>query len=149
MSHTASVKSIQIVSIDALREAVTELVGKGIRISLKEKATPRAYFTNQAGMGQADYVIELADSKYDVGLYKTESGGYEARTDFYMGSVEGVLGCPASSQDTVDQAKMGKLFSAYATHAAIEQARKKGHMVMRRTDETTGITTLEITGPGL
>jgi hypothetical protein len=148
MSHTATVKSIQIQSVSALRAAVEELAQTGVRCSLIENATPRAYFSNQAGMGPAAFVIRLEDSPYDIGLYKTEAGGYEARTDFYRGAVEGVLGARACTPETSEQAKMGKLFQMYGVHAATEAARKKGHMV-RRIVKEDGRIALEITGANL
>lgn len=148
MSHTATVKSIKIQSLTALRAAVAELSASGIRISLAENTTPRGYFSNQAGMGQAPLVIRLADAPYDIGLYESEGGGYEARTDFYAGHIEKVLGGRATSDATRDQARMGKLFQMYGVHAATEAARKKGHMV-RRITKSDGKIALEISGPNL
>ena len=148
MSHTATVKSIKIQSITALRAAVQELAASGIRCSLIENAKPRAYYANQEGMGMADFVIKLDDCPYDVGLYKTKDGSYEARTDWFMGRVQNVLGAPARSADTADQAKLGKLFQTYGIHAATEAAKKKGLMV-RRTTKADGTVALELTGPSL
>jgi len=148
MSHTSSIKSIKIQSVSALRAAVEELAKSGIACTLVENATPRAYFTNQAGMGQADFVIHLASSSYDVGLYKTADGSYEARTDFYGGGVAAALGAKASCPETREQAQMGKLFQMYGIHATTEAARRKGHMV-RRISKLDGTVALEITGAGL
>lgn len=148
MSHTSTVKSIRIQSVSALRAAVAELATKGIRCSLVENAVPRAYYPNQQGLGQADFVLKLDDCKYDIGLYKTADGSYEARTDFFAGSVEKVIGAPASCPESAEQARMGKLFQAYGVHAAMEAARKKGHMVSRR-DMPDGKVKLEVTGANL
>lgn len=148
MSHTATVKSIKITSLTALRSAVAELAQNGTRCSLIENSTPRAYFSNQAGMGQADFVLKLDASPYDIGLYKTEDGSYEARTDFYAGHIEKVLGAKACSVESAAQAKMGKLFQMYGIHAATEAARKKGHMV-KRVNKEDGRVLLEVTGPNL
>lgn len=149
MSHTASVKSISIQSITALRAAIEELSQTGIRCTLVADAKPRAFYSDQQGMGKADYVVQLADCKYDIGLYKTEDGkGFEARTDFWGGHIEKILGSVASSPETAAQAKMGKLFQMYGIHAATEAARKKGHMV-RRITKADGVMALEITGPNL
>jgi hypothetical protein len=147
MSHTSTVKSIKIQSIPALRSAIDELARMGIQCSLVEKATPRAYFPNQEGMGQADYVIRLEQSPYDIGLYKTDTG-YEARTDFFGGSIERALGVKPTSKESTEQARMGKLFQMYGVHAATEAARMKGHMVQRIT-KPNGVIALEISGPGL
>ena len=149
MSHTATVKSIKIQSINALRATIAELAASGIRCSLIENETPRAYYQNQAGMGQANFVIRLDDAPYDIGLYKTADGkGYEARTDFFAGHVERILGAKATTNESRDQARMGKLFQLYGVHAATEAARMKGHMV-RRINGQDGKIKLEITGAGL
>lgn len=147
MSHTSTVTSIKIQSITALRAAVAELATKGIRCSLIENATPRAYFPNQPGLGKADFVLRLDSANYDVGLYKTDNG-YEARTDFWGGSVEQCLGAPARSAESAQQARMGRLFQMYGVHAATEAARKKGHMV-RRIEKQDGTIALEVSGPNL
>lgn len=149
MSHTSTVKSIKIQSITALRAALAELHASGVQCSLVEGGTPRAYFTNQDGMGKADYVIALPGATYDIGLYKTQDGnGYEARTDFFGGSIERLIGCKASSPESQQQARMGKLFQLYGVHAATEAARRKGHTV-RRIAGADGKIKLEITGAGL
>ncbi len=147
MSHTATVQSIKIQSVSALRAAITELAQSGIRCSLIENATPRAYFPNQVGMGQAEFVVKLEDSPYDIGLYKI-GNEYEARTDFHAGHISKVLGAPASSLASRQQAQMGKLFQMYGVHAATEAARAKGHMV-NRVVRANGKIALEVTGPGL
>lgn len=132
MSHTSSVKSIAISNVEALRAAVEELNANGVRCSLKENASPRAFYQNQTGLGKADYVIELKDSRYDVGLYKSATGGYEVRTDFWGKDVEGQLGAKASAPGKAEQARLGKLFQTYGIHAAMQEARKKGLMATRQ-----------------
>ena len=141
-------KSIKIQSVNALRAAVAELVTTGIRCSLVENATPRAFYPGQQGMGVADFVVKLDSSPYDIGLYKSEAGGYEARTDFWGGHIEKALGGTARSAENREQAKMGKLFQLYGVHAAMEAARKKGHTV-RRIAKEDGTIALEVTGSGL
>lgn len=132
MSHTSSVKSIVITSVEALRAAVEELNTSGVRCTLKENANPRAYYTGQQGLGKADFVIELKDSRYDVALYRDANGGYEVRTDFWGKDVEGQLGATASGPGKAEQAKLGKLFQAYGIHAAMFEARKKGLQATRQ-----------------
>jgi len=146
MSHTASIKATKIQSISALRAAVQELNERhGIKCSLLERAKPRAYFADQAGMGLAPYVLHLADCKYDIGFYEDPKGGYEARTDFWSGHVEKVLGVEACSITGREQAKLGKMFQAYGIHAAMEQARKQGYSVRRQAGKD-GAEQLVITG---
>lgn len=131
MSHTSAVKSIKFTNLDALRAAVEELNGKGIKMTLVPNAKPRAYFQNQQGMEQADFVIQLGGSRYDIGLYKQADGSYESRTDFWGGDVEKLLGAKAGDKGRADQAKMGKLFQTYGVHAALQQARKQGLQASR------------------
>lgn len=117
----------------------------GVKCSLIENATPRAYFNNQQGMGVAPFVIRLDDCKYDIGIYQDGKGGYEARTDFWSGYVEKVVGVEACSVASKEQAKLGKLFQAYGIHAAMEQARKQGYTV-RRVAGKNGAEQLIVTG---
>ncbi len=147
ISHTSTIRSIKIQSITALRTAVTELAATGVKCTLLENATPRGYSPNQVGMGPADFVIKLADSTYDIGLYKTEHG-YEARTDWFMGSVEKVLGAPPTCPEASEQAKLGKLFQMYGVAAATEQARRKG-LSVRRFNKEDGTICLALTGASL
>lgn len=113
--------------------------------SLKENAVPRAYYSNQQGMGKAPYVIELSGSRYDIGLYPDGAGGYSAATDFWGGDVEKQLGVQACSATGKEQAKMGRLFQSYAIHATLEEARKKGYTA-RRVKGKDGTEQVVITG---
>lgn len=146
MSHTTTIDAIAIVDIEALKAAVAELAQAGMKISLQTGGKPRAYFPDQKGMGEAAYVIKLADAKYDIGVYKGEKGAYELRTDFWAGSVEKVLGAPASSAEKRDQARLGKLYQMYGVHAATRQARKQGYPV-RRAVAADGTIKLEMEVP--
>ena len=129
MSHTTTVNSVTLVSKSAIQAAVRDLKGLGIKCDLLENAVPRAYYSNQAGMGEADMVLKLNDAQYDVGLYKNDKGHYEARTDFFAGSVGRVLGVATTGQASGEQAQLGKFFQAYATRAVEEQALSQGYMV--------------------
>ena len=143
MSHTSSISSIVISDVHALRAAVTELKTQGVNCDLLENEIPRAYSTNQEGMGMAEYVVKLHDARYDIGLYQNkDKTGFEARTDFYMGSVEGQLGAKDSSVSE-DQGRLGKLYQMYAVHAATRKAAQKGYKVTRRRKQN-GTIQLEI-----
>lgn len=131
MSHTTAINSVVITDLAALNAAVEELRQNGVRCELINNATPRAYYDSQQGMGEAPMVLKLHDAQYDVGLYPTESGGYEARTDFWAGEVERVLGNPAESPEQREQAKLGKLFQTYAVCAAENHAAMNGYSTMR------------------
>ena len=137
MSHTARIKGIKISSIEALRSTVAELNDQGIKCSIVLNAAPRAFYQSQEGLGTTDYVIQLADSRYDIGLYKQNDGSYEPRCDFWANDISKLLGVlPVdSSPARTEQAKLGKLFQTYAIHAASEQAFNQGYMTERITNE--------------
>jgi hypothetical protein len=137
MSHTAIISEIKITDIAALRSAILDLNKMGIRAELRENVAPRAYYENQNGMGVAPYVLHIADAQYDVGFYPDQANKeYEARTDFFGGSVEKVLGV----RDGTEQGRMGKLFNAYVANATINQAIRKGYKYRRIYDKQTGLT---------
>ena len=136
MSHTTTISAIVITDIEALRSAIKELKQNGVDCDLLEKATPRAYYSNQEGMGKADYVVRLNRAKYDVGLYKVkEKEGYELRTDLFSREVSGQLGVKPSKGETTEQAAVGKLYNMYAVHAATRTAIQKGYKVTRVNNE--------------
>lgn len=132
MSHTTAIENIVFNDIAALKLAVKELQSQGVKCSLKEKTTPRAYYANQSGMGHADYVLELQGAPYDVGFYyDKERKGYVAKTDLFAGHVAGVLGAACAPNESREQAALGKLYQTYAIHAATRQAAKQGYSVRR------------------
>lgn len=148
MSHTTAIKAVKITSLTALKAAITTLAQNGMKISLQEGGVPRAYYPDQPGMGHADFVIKLGGCPYDIGLYKQDDGSYEPRTDFFRGHVESVLGAKASSPEYAEQAKLGRLFQAYAIESTCETARKKGLQARRILGED-GTIKLELTGASL
>lgn len=132
MSHTSTIDAIVFTDMGALQAAINELKATGVDCELLENIKPRAYYDNQQGMGVAPYVVKLNKAQYDIGLYKNDDGGYEARTDFYGGSVEKELGVTDASV-TGEQKKMGKLYQMYGTHAATRKAIQQGYGVTRST----------------
>ena len=134
MSHTTEISSIVFNDVEALRLAVRDLQKAGVKCTLKEKATPRAYYANQAGMGPAEYVLELQDSPYDVGFYHDPKvKGLVARTDLFLGHVNKVLGVPARNDEKHEQAALGRLYQAYAVQATTRQAARQGYSVRKVT----------------
>lgn len=129
MSHTTTIDGIVITDVNALRGAVRHLQQAGVRVELKENVKPRAYTATQSGMNQpADFCLYLQDASYDVGLYRRSDGqGFEARTDFWNGSVEKVLGNKGSS----NQARLGKLYQAYNEEVLVNMATSQGQNVSR------------------
>jgi hypothetical protein len=135
MSHTSTIDSVVISDVGALRQAIAELKGQGVNCELLENAVPRAYYANQTGLEKAPLVIKLNDSRYDVGLYDNGNGGFEARTDFWGGDVQNVLGAPAETPEQREQAKMGRLFQTYAVCAAESHAALNGYSTQRSLKE--------------
>ena len=133
MSHTTAIDSVIISDVAALQAAITELSREGISCELLENAKPRAYYSSQEGLGQARYVVKLNKADYDVGLYDNGQGGYEARTDFWGGSVERQLGAQATGSEDRQHARMGKLFQRYAVCAAENHAAMNGYSTSRTT----------------
>ena len=131
MSHTTTITGVTIKDIPALRAAIEELKSKGVKCDLLENAVPRAYFDNQQGMGKADYVVKLHESRFDIGLYKNKDNEYEARTDLHANQVANVLGAKAGKGEDARQAAMGKMFQMYAVHAATRKAMQQGYKVQR------------------
>lgn len=136
MSHTSVIKAIVISDVRALRAAIKELKREGVKCDLLENAVPRAYYTNQDGLGKADFVVKLDDSKYDIGLYQNkEIGGYEARADLFNASnnIAKVLGVTQANGKSRESAALGKLYQKYAVNAAERQALEQGYSTQRNT----------------
>ena len=132
MSHTTTIRNVLITDVSALRAAVAELKQQGVQCDLLENMIPRGYYDSQAGLEKAPLVLRLPDSRYDVGFYETEQKeGFEARTDFFGGDVQKILGVTPGENDDREQAKMGKLYHLYAIHAATQAAVRQGHAVNR------------------
>lgn len=146
MSHTTTISKIVFTDKAALRSAIKELKQNGVKCDLLENATPRAYYDNQQGLGTAPMVVKLHDARYDIGLYQNdELKGLEARTDFYGGTVQKVLGAKARAGEDQDQARIGKLYQMYGIHAATRKATQQGFMV-RRSTKADGTVQLQLTG---
>lgn len=142
MSHTTTISTLLLSDETAIQAAIAELATKGVKCELLENAIPRAYYQDQ--MPQADKVIKLAASRYDVGLYRKADGTYEAKADFWGNDVQNALGAKAGKDDNTTQAKLGKFFSLYACHAATRKAVQQGYQV-RRIDKADGGIQLQVT----
>lgn len=136
MSHTTEINNIVFADIEALKAAVNELTSKGVKCTLIKGGTPRAYYQNQQGMGEAEYVLQLQDAPYDIGFYRDSvKKGLVARTDLFMGHVQRVLGANVSAGESQGQAALGRLYQTYAIHAATRKAVQQGMSVKRVNNE--------------
>ncbi len=110
MSHFTTIKT-QIKDIEALRSACQEM-----GLPLLQNTEGRGYYENKI---KGDYVIRLK-GPYDVALNKQSEGSYGLTADLWEGHVEQEVG-----------QNYGKLLQLYGVHKAMQEARKKGHMVNR------------------
>lgn len=128
MSHTTKINAIEIRDVAAVAAAIKDMIADGKKLELIANAKPRAYFNNQNGMGQADFVVKLHNAPYDLGLYKQEDGSYEIRTDFWAGKVERELGVKPFQ---TPQQKLGQFYQAYSTAVVMNKLKASGKMVSR------------------
>jgi Protein of unknown function (DUF1257) len=119
MSHFTTIHT-QIRDIAALRTAVEEL-----GLQLHENAMARGY--SAGTQVQGDYVIRLK-GPYDVALKKSADQTYGLTTDWWNGHVAKEVG-----------EKFGRLLQLYGVHKATMEARKKGHLVQRRSQPNGAI----------
>jgi Protein of unknown function (DUF1257) len=123
MSHFTEIKT-QIKDIEALRSACQEM-----GLTLLQNAEARGYYENKT---KGDYVIRLK-GPYDIALNKQPDGTFGLTADLWNGHVENEVG-PG----------YGKLLQLYGVHKAMQEARKKGHLV-RRSQQKDGAIKLTIT----
>lgn len=146
MSHTTAIDNIVFTDVEALKAAVNELVSKGIKCSLVKGGVPRAYYQNQTGLGEADYVLKLDAAPYDIGFYHDKvKKGLIARTDLFANHVSRVLGATPQKGERAEQAALGKLYQTYAVHASTRKAVQQG-MTVRRVNNEDGSVRLVIGG---
>lgn len=133
MSHTTSIDSIVISDEKALENAVMELKERhGINCELLTNTKARAYYNDQSGMDtNADFVLKLNESRYDVGFYRKEDGTLEARYDAWAGEVQKQLGVSVEEGTEIGQSQLGKFYQEYAIAAATREAMSQGYMVDR------------------
>lgn len=148
MSHTTRVSGVQLTNLDAIRNAVAQMVADGAKISLVENAVPRAYFTNQEGMTTpAALVIRVdGDRSYDVGLY-LEGNTYEPRFDVYGGSIEAQIGAAKGTyENSADPRRtIGKFLQEYQIAVVMQAAINNGNMLTRQVG-SKGDVNLVVTG---
>lgn len=147
MSHTTSIDNIVFSDVAALKAAVTELMSKGVKCSLEQNTTARAYYQNQAGMaGVHPYVLRLHDSQYDIAfVHDKAKNGLVAKTDLFGNQVSRVLGAQARQGESAQMAALGKLNQTYAIHAATRKAVQQG-MTVRRVNNNDGSVRLVVAG---
>lgn len=139
MSHTTTLKTIEIRDMDAVKNAVAELVSKGIDCTIEYKAKPGMYYRNQEG--QCDFVLRLPGAKghghegrtqYDIGFRLQADGSYAMLFDDFDNALRKVIGasCPMpSSPEGKAQHAIAQFTQLYGKHAAINAAIAQGYQV--------------------
>lgn len=131
MSHVTRVDSVPIESIEAVRAAVKELQGQGIKIELVAKQAPRMFFPHHET--ECDWVLKLQDCVYDIGLEaKKDTNGkfthFEPMLDVYKDKIHAILG-NEHTEGTVTEKAIGKFLSAYQKNNMMITAKKQGYNV--------------------
>jgi Protein of unknown function (DUF1257) len=123
MSHTSTIKKVLISDADAIANAVQNLKSLGVNCNLKKNAVPRMFYKDQHK--SCDFVLELADSRYDLGFQKN-GANYEIVCDLWGGDINKQLGVEGGS--TPEHA-IGKFSQQYAVEAAKNNAINQGYSV--------------------
>jgi hypothetical protein len=141
MSHTTKIKSVVIKDVIALQNAVTRLQKQGVSIELKRNAKPRMFYQDQLkkhlNVENADYVLHLPKSKYDVGLVKNQQGEFDIYFDNWNGYVAQELGNGQGND-------LGKFLQAYSIEAVTNAAIMQGYGVSGANVNAKGEVELEL-----
>lgn len=150
MSHTSTIKGIQLKDARAIEAAVADLIREGVKITLLTNTKPRMYYASQANeIGNCEYVLRLDKSRYDVGLkWDEKKGEYTAYLDTWAGEVSGQIGATCSLDDRSRQAEhaIGRFTQRYGVNAAKNAANAQGFYVEGETIDEAGNVQLVIAG---
>lgn len=130
MSHTTTLKTVNISDTQALSDAVDFLRSRGLEAELVQNAVPRMYYANQ--YGKCDYVLRLPKSLYDIGFDKQKDGSYAPVFDSWAGELQRQIGNPEScpipvTQEEREAAAVASLLNAYGVFAAKRQLESEGY----------------------
>jgi hypothetical protein len=129
MSHTTSLRTLKIVDIAALEEAVQYLNENGAKLEFLKNARPRMYYERQQEL--CDFVVKVHGSRYDVGFKKGEDGTYYPIFDAWQGDLRAQIGAPSNVYgENVEEEQMlniSKLIDLYGIHAAKNQLETDGY----------------------
>lgn len=150
MSHTTTLKGVEIKDVSAIRSAVANLKARGINIELVENAMPRMYYREQErDVGNCEFVLKLPGSRYDVGLKKNKAGNYEPVFDEWNRQVQGQIGaaCPVpSTAEGRAQHAIGQFLQEYGKEAAVNAAILQGYAVESTEVDEDGTVHLTLSG---
>lgn len=126
LSHTSQVQC-KIQSINAVKKACDTM-----GLTFQEGGTYRVY----GGANNAEYVIKLKNSPYDLGLVKQPDGTYDIKCDFWGTHVAKEVG-----------ENCGLILQETAAQAAIEAAQMRGVSIYRTYDYEREEIVLELEEP--
>ena len=151
ISHTTTLKGVQIRDTNALAAAVAELAARGIKCRLEQNVRPRMYYGNQHGV--CPYVLKLDNAPYDVGFDRQEDGSFLPVMDTWAGHIQREIGvtnpaCELPKDHAEREAMMaiGRLSQTYAKHAAINAAAAQGYIVDSASTDEKGNIHLVLSG---
>jgi hypothetical protein len=150
LSHTTTIRNVDIKDVRAIRSAVKDLQTRGVKCELKENAKARMYYPRQTEeLGVLPFVLHLPQSQYDVGFQLQADGTYAPVFDEWAGEVSRNLGAACAIPQTDQERSMwaiGQFSQEYAKHAAINAATDQGYIVEGTTvDAKTGEIAIVIT----
>jgi Protein of unknown function (DUF1257) len=122
MSHFSRVE-VKLDDMEAIKEACKEL-----GVTLSERKGQVAGYYGERGSIEADAVISIPGSHYQVGLVKNErTGNYDLVYDKFSGDIERALGN-----------NCGKLVQSATFHKVARHAKLKGYFITKKmTDKGT------------
>lgn len=145
MSHVAKIQ-LQITDLDALDAACREL---GLTLNRDQRSY--AWFGRHVGdyplpegftqhdLGHCEHAIKVPGTNWEIGVARARGHShYTLLFDFYGSQGQPIAKAIGGNEGT-------KLKRAYATHAAIQQAKKQGWTYTRR--EVNGKTKLTLNVP--
>lgn len=136
MSQTATIKTVPIRDPLAIRAAILALQARGVKCSLVENQKPRVW--PGYPVQKCDFVIQLQDCRFDVGLAKNEHGIYEPKCDLHGREIQKVLGARGKTAHTGQAAHIGQFIQEYSKAAAINAATEAGYMIERLEEDNEG-----------
>lgn len=153
MSHNVTVQNINIPNISVIERAVKELQAAGSKITIS--SAPGKFRGYMNSMTDAERVITIAGSNYQIGVVKTDKAftlSYDqsmcARDQAYQASMGcdrdalGVDGKPLPAHDYTRA--VGRLVQLCNVISAEDQAGYEGHMCVRSYNKKTKQYELEI-----
>ena len=150
MSHTTTLKGVQIKDRRCIEAAVADLKREGINIELLRNATPRMYYREQEReIGVCDYVLKLPGSRYDVGLkWNAKDNQFDALLDTFAGDISRSIGaaCPLPRDEYGREGEhaIGRFTQRYGVNAARFAAQAQGYYVEGETVDESGAVQLVI-----